>query len=379
MNVIIMNNQAKALVNFWSSMLMRLRAEGHGVTCFVPGDDGGDPEAEAALRTLGATICHYPLDRKGLNPVRDFRTFITLYRLFREERTAGRGDLLYASTIKPVIYGLPAATLAGIRRRYAMITGLGYMFEADSPVKKMLTCIAALLYRMALSFSQGVFFQNKDDIATFQHWHCLPASAQTVLTKGTGVDTVRFSAVPVPEGAPVFLLVARLLEAKGLYEYAEAARKIKAKHPDVRFQLLGPPEEARGGVPMTTIHEWEEEGLLEYLGETRDVRPFVTSASVIVLPSWREGMPCSLMEAMSMGRAIVATDVPGCREVVVDGQNGFLVPVRDPDALAITLERFLSNKAYITDMGQQGRRIAEEELDARKAVEQILNVMDLVS
>lgn len=379
MNVIIMNNQAKALVNFWSSMLMRLRAEGHGVTCFVPGDDGGDPEAEAELRTLGATVCHYPLDRKGLNPVRDFRTFLILYRLFREERAAGRGDLLYASTIKPVIYGLPAAALAGIRRRYAMITGLGYMFEADSPVKKMLTCIAALLYRIALSFSQAVFFQNKDDIATFQRWHCLSASTQTVLTKGTGVDTVRFAAVPVPEGAPVFLLVARLLEAKGLYEYAEAARTIKAIHPDVRFQLLGPPEEARGGVPIATIHEWEEEGILEYLGETRDVRPFVSNASVIVLPSWREGMPCSLMEAMSMGRAIVATDVPGCREVVVDGQNGFLVPVRDPDALVLTLQRFVSEKKHITDMGQQGRRMAEEELDARKAVEQILNVMDLVS
>ncbi|MEG1610981.1 MAG: glycosyltransferase family 4 protein [Bilophila sp.] len=379
MNVIILNNQARALVNFWSSMLMRLRTEGHSVRCFVPGDDGGDPEAEAALRELGATVCHYPLDRKGLNPFRDFRTFLTLYRLFREERAAGRGDLLYASTIKPVIYGLPAAFLAGVSQRYAMITGLGYMFEADSPIKKVLTCVAAFLYRVALTCSQAVFFQNTDDIATFRTWHCLPASAKVVLTRGTGVDTVRFAVAPTPKGAPIFLFVGRLLEAKGLYEYAEAARKVKAAHPDVRFQLLGPPEEARGGVPMATIRAWEEEGVLEYLGETRDVRPFVTNASVVVLPSWREGLPCSLMEAMSMGRAVVATDVPGCRDVVVDGQNGFLVPVHNPDALAQALEAFLSDEKHIADMGQQGRKKAEEELDARKAVEQILNVMGLVS
>ena len=371
MNIIIMNNRASFLVNFWSMLISRLTEEGHKVLCLVP---AGDAEAEATLQGLGAVIRNYPLDNKGLNPIRDLGTCLALYRIFKQERA----DILYASTIKPVIYGLPAAALAGIGKRYAMITGLGYMFEADSPIKKALTCLAALLYRIALSFSAAVFFQNTDDIRTFQAWHCIPGKAQVVLTKGTGVDTEKFAPAPLPE-APVFLLVGRLLEAKGLHEYAEAARMVKKRYPEARFLLLGAPESSRGGISLDTVKGWEQEGIIEYLGVTRDVRPYIAQASVIVLPSWREGMPCSLMEGMSMGRPLVATDVPGCREVVMDGQNGFLVPVRSPDQLAAAFEAFLEKPTLAAEMGRQGRTIAETELDARKAADHILRVMNLLS
>ena len=373
MNVIILNNQATALVNFWSVLLRRLREEGHSVLCLVP---PGTPEAEDSLRALGVRVRHYPLDRKGLNPVRDLKTATALYRIFREERP----DVLYASTIKPVIYGLPAAWLARVPRRFAMITGLGYMFEADSPLKKMLTCVAALLYRFSLGRSQAVFFQNNDDVRTFTDWHCLPAHTQVVLTRGTGVDTGHFAFTPPrPEGSPVFLLIARLLEAKGLYEYAAAARLVKAKHPDASFRVLGPPEPSRGGVPMADIEAWQAEGLLDYLGVTRDTRPYMAEASVIVLPSWREGMPCSLMEGMSCGRALIATDVPGCREVVRDGVNGLLVPVRDPAALARAMEAFVTDTGLAARMGEAGRHLAETELDAVRAADQLLNVMELAA
>lgn len=372
MNIIIMNNRASFLVSFWSVLITRLREEGHAVLCLVP---AGDAEAENTLRGLGATIRNYPLDNKGLNPVHDFKTFMALYRIFRQERS----DILYASTIKSVIYGIPAAAFAGIRARYAMITGLGYMFEANSPVKKALTCLAALLYRISLSFCRAVFFQNTDDVRTFREWHCLPHDAQVVMTKGTGVDTEKFSVVPLPEGSPVFLLVGRLLEAKGLYEYAEAARIVKKNRPEARFLLLGAPESSRGGVPMETIRQWEKEGIVEYLGVTRDVRPYVGQANVIVLPSWREGLPCSLMEAMSMGRPVVATDVPGCRDVVTNGRNGFLVPARTPAALAKAIEAFFEDETLASRMGKEGRTIAETELDARKAADRILKVMKLVS
>ena len=271
------------------------------------------------------------------------------------------------------------AALAGIRSRYAMITGLGYMFEANTPVKKMLTYLASSLYRISLSFSDAVFFQNTDDVQTFRDWHCLPRGAHVVMTKGTGVDTDKFAVAPLPEAPLTFLLVGRLLEAKGLYEYAEAARLVKKRYPNARFQLLGAPESSRGGVPLETVKGWEREGILEYLGVTRDVRPYVGQANVVVLPSWREGLPCSLMEAMSMGRPIVATDVPGCRDVVVDGKNGFLVPVRTPEALAKALESFLEDSALTARMGKEGRFIAETELDARKAADLILSVMKLVS
>ena len=372
MNIIIMNNRASFLVSFWSMLIALLKKKGHAVTCLVP---AGDPEAEATLQSLGARIRNFPLDNKGLNPVHDLKTCLALYKVFREERA----DILYASTIKSVIYGIPMAALAGIKARYAMITGLGYMFEADSPVKKLLTCVASLLYHISLSFADAVFFQNSDDVRTFREWHCLPGDAHVVMTKGTGVDIDKFAVEPQPQGVPTFLLVGRLLEAKGLYEYAEAARLVKKAHPEVRFQLLGAPETSRGGVPMQTIKEWEREGVIEYLGVTRDVRPYVGQANVVVLPSWREGLPCSLMEAMSMGRAIVATDVPGCRDVVSEGRNGFLVPVRTPEALAKALEAFLEDDALAARMGQEGRAIAETELDARKAADLILKVMNLVS
>lgn len=243
----------------------------------------------------------------------------------------------------------------------------------------MLTYLASFLYRISLSFSNAVFFQNTDDVRTFRDWHCLPRGAHVVMTKGTGVDTDKFAVAPLPEAPLTFLLVGRLLEAKGLYEYAEAARIVKKRYPNARFQLLGAPESSRGGVPLETVKGWEQEGIIEYLGVTRDVRPYVGQANVIVLPSWREGLPCSLMEAMSMGRPIVATDVPGCRDVVVDGKNGFLVPVRTPEALAKALESFLEDGALAACMGKEGRAIAETELDARKAADLILNVMKLVS
>lgn len=368
MKVIVMNNQARSLVNFWTLLLQKIQENGHEVLCLVP---EGDDKSDEALRRLGVSVLHYSLDRKGLNPLRDIKTCVELYRLFQQSKA----DILYASTIKPVIYGLPMATLAGIRNRYAMITGLGYMFEGDTLFKKALTCLASVLYRFALSFTQVVFFQNADDILTFQEKHCLPKAIQVVQTKGTGVNTVHFAAADLPEGGPVFLLVGRLLEAKGIYDFAEAARLVKKDFPSARFQLLGPQETQRGGVPLEIIRNWAD--VVEYLGETRDVRPFLAQSTVLVLPSWREGLPCSLMEGMSVGRPLVATDVPGCRDLVKNGENGFLVPAHNPKELAKAMARFAADPSLAQRMGQISRHLALTIFDADKAMQQILACMNL--
>ncbi|MBO5490044.1 MAG: glycosyltransferase, partial [Desulfovibrio sp.] len=170
-------------------------------------------------------------------------------------------------------------------------------------------------------------------------------------------------------------LVARLLEAKGLPEYAEAARLLKAKYPAARFQVLGPQEQGLGSVSPERMRQWQESGCIEYLGETRDVRPFVAAAHVLVLPSWREGTPTSIMEGMSMGRPAVVTDAPGCREVVRDGVNGRLVPLRDPQALAAALESFIAAPESIARMGAAGRELALTEFDAEKVAARILEDM----
>ena len=373
MKIVILSNQARSMSNFWSVLIRRMRAAGHAVICAVP---PGDAAAEGALRALGAEVVNYPLDRKGLNPLRDAESFFALQRLFRTQKP----DLLFATTIKPVIYGCLAARVAGVPRVYATITGLGYAFEADSFFKKCVNRLGVLLYRLALSHASGVFFQNEDDLRVFREHGILAPGARVLMARGgTGVDTARFAVAPFPplppEGPVIFLLVGRLLEAKGLHEYAEAGRLLKARGADCRLQLLGPPEPGLGGVEMAEIRRWEAEGLLEYLGETRDVRPCIAAAHVLVLPSWREGTPTSVMEAMSMGRPAIVTDAPGCREVVRDGVNGWLTPLRDPVALARAMERFVADPALIARMGAAGRKMAVNEFDAESVAARILKDM----
>lgn len=374
MKVVIVTNQTRTLVNFWSVLLRELNTAGHQTICLAP---DRDLEAKAAVNALGAEVRHYELNRKGLNPLQELKALIDLYHELKKARDEG-AEAVFVYSIKSVIYGLPAARLAGIPIRCAMITGLGYMFEANTPVKKALRAVASFLYRSSLRFAEAVLFQNEADVATFREHGCLPRKARVEMTRGTGVDTHRFAPSPLPEvPAPVFLLVGRLLEAKGLPEYAEAARIVKRQCPAARFLLLGPPEEGLGGIPLSLVRQWEAEELVEYLGETRDTRPFLAQCTVAVLPSWREGLPCSLMEAMSTGRAVVATNVPGCRDVVRPEETGLLCPVRNPQALAEACLRFVDDPTLAARMGAAGRRMVEEELDARKASFRILDTMHI--
>ena len=270
MKILILGNQARSTSNFWTVLMRRMRAAGHEVLCAVP---AGDDAAEAAIRAIGeedpafrkgpaVRLCHYPLDRKGLNPLRDMATMHALYRLFKQEKP----DLLFASTIKPVIYGCMAARLARVPHIYATITGLGYAFEADNFFKKCVNRLSIGLYHCALAGAEGVFFQNRDDAELFRKVGILRRSARVLMARGTGVDIRRFAEAPLPplpaEGcAPeereiIFLLVGRLLEAKGLPEYAAAAKELKTQYPAARFQLLGPPEQGLGSVDLAQVRRW---------------------------------------------------------------------------------------------------------------------------
>lgn len=373
MKIVILGNQARAMANFWTVLIRAMKAAGHDIVCLAPYEQG---EWNAALTSLGVRLLHYPLDRKGLNPLRDAKTLLGLRRIFKAEQP----DLLFAFTIKPVIYGALAAALAGSplkKNRHVMITGLGYMFEADSGIKRLLTQVARLLYRLAFSQVRTVFFQNLDDKETFARLRIVPPGADIAMSRGTGVDLRHFAEAPMPSGLPVFLLVGRLLEAKGLYEYYNAAKELKERHPEACFQLLGPPEQGPGSVPLAEVRAWHEKGIIEYLGETRDVRPYIAAAHVLVLPSYREGTPTSIMEGMSMGRAAVVTDAPGCRETVRQGENGFLVPLRDAKSLAQAMERFIQDPDLAQRMGRTGRTLAEAEFDADKVAAHIMAVMGL--
>lgn len=377
MKVAVLGNQARAMINFWAVLLRRMTGAGHDVIGLVPEPcDGDDPAWETALKGLGVRLAHFPLDRKGLNPLRDAKTLLALRAVFKREKP----DVLFAYTIKAIIYGALASAMAGSpgrRNRHVMITGLGYMFEGGSLVKRLLMQVARLLYRMALACAGTVYFQNDDDRELFERLSIIPRSVAVRRSKGTGVDLRRFELREQPAGPPIFLFVGRLLEAKGLRELAEAAELVRAEYPDVRFHLLGPAEKGPGAVPLEQVMAWHERGLVVYLGETRDVRPYLEEAGVVVLPSWREGTPCSLMEAMSVGRAVIAADAPGSREVVRNGVNGFLTPVRDAESLANAAKRFMMDPSLAARMGLAGRALMESEFSADIVARELMESMGL--
>lgn len=366
--IVILSNQAASMANFWRKLILELQKRDFEIICLVPQGD----EAAGRLVELGASVKFYPLDRKGLNPLKDLRTFLSLKRSFSEIKP----DYLFATTIKPVIYGCRAAKAVGVPCVFATITGLGYAFESDSFLKKILHFGAKTLYRESLKYAAGIFFQNGDDRDLFLAQKIISPHAKIFIAKGTGVDTVKFSPAPFPpvKDGLKFLVVARLLAAKGLREYASAAKKLAAKYPRTRFCLLGPEEKGPGGISASEAKGWEKDGVV-YLGSVDDPRPVVADSHVVVLPSWREGVPTVLMEAASMGRPCVAADVPGSREIIRDSLNGFLCEVKNPDSLASAMEKFILNPELIPAMGDAGREIAAKEFDADRVASFIVDNM----
>lgn len=376
MRIVIMGSQARSMANFWPTLIKMLTDNGHEVVCFVPAtNDDADKKAIELLNSWRATVHAIPMDRRGLNPLKDLRALYLLWRKFREVKP----DAFFGYAIKPVIYGTIAAWLACVPARFAMITGLGYTFEADSRLKKFLTATVSCLYKLALMHSKTVFFQNRDDLAHFQKLKIISKNPQpdsVAMLRGTGVDIEHFSLAP-PKLAPVtFLLIGRLVEAKGIREFAEAAAHLVQKYPgQTKFRILGPPENGPGSVSLETVNSWQHWGFLEYLGATDDVRPYIIDASVMVLPSYREGLPTSIMEGMSMGRPAVVADAPGSRELVVEGINGFMVPVRNIEALGNAMEKFIKQPELIETLGQTGRKMAEEDFNAREVASKLLQLM----
>ncbi len=372
MRICVLGNQARATFLFWRVLMLKMRALGHSVVCLIP---PGDEENEKRIQELDVEIQHYRLNRKGINPLQDLATFSDLKTFFHKDRI----DYLFASTIKPVIYGCIAAKMARVPHIYATITGLGYAFEADSLPKKMLHQLGIVLYRTALRGIEGVFFQNKDDAALFREQGILTSDARVLFANGTGVDTERFAKQDLPDTSAglTFLLVGRLLEAKGIREYCEAAKIIRVKYPETTFQILGPKESGPGSISEQEIESWEKDGAVSYLGETADVIPFVSAAHVLVLPSWREGLPTCVMEAMSLGRACLVTDVPGCRQTVTNNENGLVVPVRNAQALAQAMEKFITTPSLLLSMGNAGREIAERQYDTHVVASGILRDMGI--
>lgn len=370
-----------SLIRFRGSLIAAIQAKGINVHVVAP-DLPRESEQRNRLESMGIIVHEISMRRTGTNPFNDLKTLIQLYLSIRQIRP----EYILGYTVKPVIYGTLAGFFARVPHRFALITGLGYAFQGQDKgvarqLRSMLRGLLQQLYGLALNCSEKVFFQNPDDEGLFRQLEILKLKTPSVIVNGSGVDINHYTVVHSFEHTPKydisFLMIARLLGDKGVREYVEAARRIKVQNPYIVFRLVGWIDENPDAIEQKELDNWISEGCIEFLGRLTDVRPAIMDCSVYVLPSYREGTPRTVLEAMAMGRPIITTDAPGCRETVVDSDNGFLVPVKSVEALEAAMLRFIDEPKLVVRMGQRSRAIAEEKYDVNKVNEVMLREMGI--
>ena len=372
---VLVNTIGDTVVAFRGALVRDLVARGHRVVVSTTKPDEVPVEqVRDALTKLGAEVDFAPYARASLNPLGEWRARRHFHALFARLQPDG----VFAANPKPVFHAIPAAAACGTPRRVAMITGLGYAFIGTSWKARVVRIAATRLYRRAMRDATSVFFQNTDDHAVFEQNELLREARDVQFCAGSGVDLEHFAPAPLPPGPPVFTMVARLLADKGVREFVEAARLVRAQRPDVRFRLVGWIDANPSAIRRDELAQWVREGVVEYAGRVDDPRAELAAASVFVLPSYREGMPKSVLEALAVGRAIVTTDVPGCRETIDetndDRRNGFLVPPRDAQALANACLGLASNPARIAAMASASRQKALQ-FDVRRVNRAIIDAL----
>lgn len=321
-----------------------------------------------AIEEAGIRFVPFAMDRSGMNPVKEMFTLLRLVRVLRRERP----DLVHLVALKPVLLGNLAARIAGVPGRVSAVAGLGFLFTDDGRGGRLMPLVRRLL-GWALGGSL-VIVQNPDDGRLLTEGLGVDPSSLR-LVRGAGVDLERFRPSQEPEGPPVVMLPSRLLWDKGVGEFVEAARRLRATGTAARFVLVGAPDPDNPAmVPEDTLRQWQAEGVIEWWGHQTDMASVLPQASLVCLPSYREGLPKVLIEALACGRAVVTCDVPGCREVVVDRENGLLVPPKDPAALAGVIEQLLQDTGLRHAFGEAGRRRAEQFFGAERVNEETVSL-----
>ncbi len=360
---------AESLVNFRGDLIKSLVADGHEVVAMA---GQTDKRTVTSIEDLGASFRPYPVQRNGMNPIHDLKTFLALCSAINDFNP----DVLLAYTIKPVIWGGLAALIGRVPHFFALIEGLGYAFQGGSWRRRLVGGIASILYKAALFKAEKVIFLNPDNRKHFLHSGLIKRS-QAEMIDGIGLDIDWYGFKPLPDKGTSFLCIARLLGEKGLREYALAASIAKTEYPEAVFLLIGQTDPSPDGIPSAEVAAWQESGAVNYLGAANDVRPFIEQCHVYVLPSYHEGMPRTVLEAMSMGRPILTTDAPGCRETVVPGENGYLVPKGNAKELAARMIWLIEHRAEWQRMGLASRRMAEVRFNVHKINDQMLLIMGL--
>lgn len=368
MRIAVVSNTAWYLCNFRLNLMLALKDAGHEVVAIAPHDSHAD-----RLRAAGITFEPVAISGAGTHPVKELGSVMQLRRAFRKHGV----ELVLSNTPKGNLYSALACLSCGVPF-VPNVSGLGRVFIQRSAA----TLIAKAIYRLTFRHAKHVFFQNHDDLTVFVDAGIVRRE-QCERIPGSGVDLIRFEPAPLPvraTTAPVFLLVARLMWDKGVREYIEAARELHATYPQAAFRILGFLDVANpSAIPRVQVESWVREGIIEYLGPTDDVRPFVADADCVVLPSYREGVPRTLLEAAAMARPVIATDAPGCRDTVLDGESGFLCRVADAADLARTFREFIALPlAQRHTMGLRGRQFVEDRFSERFVIDRYLATVQAI-
>lgn len=368
--IIFLASCPHSLLNFRLHLMQAFIQRNFTVTAIAPNND----KVADRLATLGIQFIPFQLSRNGRNPFYDLKSMIQLIRLLRKEKA----DYLFSYTIKPVIYGSFAAYIAHIPKRYAMITGLGYAFSNTTITSKLIGYLVKPMFRFTLKFNNVIFFQNKENADLFLASKLIDDPKKVAIVNGSGVDVHYFNYKPIKQHANLsFLMIARLLYDKGIREYIEAAKRIKEKHPAVTFNIAGWIDTNPNAISHQELDHWIKSKIIDYLGKLDDVRDAITNASVYVLPSYAEGTPRTVLEAMAIGRPIITTAIPGCKDTVVPYVNGFLIPARDVESLCTAISYFIENPAQIEKMGIKSRELVVHKYDVHQVNASILKAMQL--
>jgi len=372
MKIAVIGGVPQSLVGFRGELIKAMCELGHEVYGLAGGEEQRFTDA---LAKNGVQFVSYPIKRVGLNPFFDLSTFVFLYQWLRTNEI----DCVFSYTAKPIIWGGLATRLARVKYFHAMVTGLGRQFKYSTYRDRKISGLIGRLYHHALKGADSVIFQNVDDQQFFIDNKIVPAIL-THRVNGSGVDLKQYTFSETPQKPMVFLTVGRLLAEKGFREYTAAASLVNKKYPDVKFQIAGIRENGPGAITSEEIEAWSSLNYIDYLGQVDNAIEVLTNCSVFVLATYlREGLPRTILEALSIGRPVITTDTVGCRDAVTHNDNGLLVPSRNVEALADAMLQMIENPKTHARMGKRARAIGEERYDVNKVNEQMLKIMQLTN
>lgn len=369
MKIAVLSSHTESLFWFRMDMMKEFIQYGHSVIALGPEDE---KYWKTKFRDNNIEYRKLSVQRNGINPLKDLQTYKELYFFMKKEKP----DKIFVYQAKTIIYGCLAAKFSGIKEIYPLVAGLGSIFRGCGFKNYIVKTIMNIEYKAAFYVSKKVFFQNHDDKQEFINKKLIDPE-KIVIINGSGVNLEKFTPEPLPE-SPAFLFIGRLIKDKGIVEYLEACKKIKEKYPNVRCMLVGPYDTNPSVLNPKKLEAYIKNNIVEYFGEQNDVRKYIAQCSIYILPSYHEGTPKTVLEAMAMGRPIITSNAPGCRETVKDGKNGYLVDVKDIDGLVEKMEYLLLNYNECKKMGKQSLQMVREKYNVKDVNMSIMKTMGLL-